>query len=76
MKQVMEKGLVDVALKRNVLSLPAPEPADPEAPADPQYTSAAVLNEAPHRLQAMAFLEFLVSDEARAVFARQGFGLP
>ena len=76
MKQVVEKGLVDVALKRNVVLMPAAEPVEDGVVPEPQYVSAAVLLNAPDRLQAMAFLEFLVSESARAAFARQGFALP
>ncbi|MGD9611573.1 MAG: substrate-binding domain-containing protein [Kiritimatiellia bacterium] len=76
MQLVVEKGLVDVALKRNVLRLPAAEPAGEEPAPEPEYAAAAVLLQATNRLQAMAFLEFLVSEPARAVFARHGFALP
>lgn len=76
MQQVMEKGLVDVALKRNVLLMPAAEPTEEGVVPEPQYTSAAVLANSTNRLQAMAFLEFLTSDAARDAFARQGFALP
>ena len=76
MRQVMEKGLVDVALKRNIVLLPSTEPAEEGVTHPPQYIAAAVLLNAPHRLQAMAFLEFLTSEEARNVFSRQGYSLP
>ena len=76
MQQVMEKGLIDVALKRNVLVLPPPRPVEGEPPAGPEYAAAAVLRDSANRLQAMAFLEFLGSEPARAVFARYGFALP
>ena len=76
MRQVMEKGLVDVSLKRNILMGPPAEPVAEDVPAEPQYVQAAVLLNATHRLPAMAFLEFLVSEPARGVFARQGFALP
>ena len=76
MNLVMEKGLVDVALKRNILALPAVEPAEEGVAPETQYAAAAVLNDATNRLQAMAFLEFLVSEPARAAFSRQGFALP
>lgn len=76
MQRVMEKGLVDVSLKRNILVVPAGEPAPEGEPADPQYAPAAVLLQVPHRLQAMAFLDFLTSEAARGVFAGQGFALP
>ena len=76
MRQVMEKGLVDVALKRNIVLLPSTEPAEEGVTHPPQHISAAVLLNTPHRLQAMAFLEFLTSEEARNVFSRQGYALP
>ena len=76
MRQVMEKGLVDVALKRHILDLPSTEPIVDGVVPPPQHISAAVLANATNRLQAMAFLEYLVSEPARAVFARQGFALP
>lgn len=76
MRQVMEKGLVDVALKRNILVMPATGPVEEGIEPETQYTSAAVLASTTNRLQAMAFLEFLVSEPARAAFARQGFALP
>ena len=76
MQQVMEKGLVDVALKRNILLMPAAEPTEEGVVPEPQYTSAAVLANSTNRLQAMAFLEFLTSDAARDALARQGFALP
>jgi ABC-type molybdate transport system substrate-binding protein len=76
MGQMMEKGLVDVALKRNILILPAREPPEEGVTPEPQYISAAVMAQAAHRLQAMAFLEFLTSETARGAFARQGFALP
>lgn len=74
MRNVMGMGLVDVALKRNVLQLTA-APSKDGSP-DPVHTSAAVLNHATQRIAAMAFLDFLTADDARAVFARQGFSLP
>lgn len=76
MQQVVEKGLVDVSLKRNVLVVPPAEPPEAGIVPETQYTSAAVLLDAANRLPAMAFLEFLVSEPARAAFARQGFALP
>ncbi|HRT05331.1 MAG TPA: substrate-binding domain-containing protein [Kiritimatiellia bacterium] len=76
MQLVMERGLIDVALKRNVLALPPPQPAEGEPTPGPEYVAAAVLRDSAHRLQAMAFLEFLGSEPARAVFARHGFALP
>jgi ABC-type molybdate transport system substrate-binding protein len=76
MKQMMEKGLVDVALKRHILDLPSTEPVvDGIVPA-PQHISAAVMVNATNRLQAMAFLEFLTSEAARGAFTHQGFALP
>jgi ABC-type molybdate transport system substrate-binding protein len=75
-RQVMEKGLLDVALKRNILVLPSQSSDATDGFAEPRYASAAVLANAEHRLEAMAFLEFLCSDSAREIFARQGFGLP
>ena len=76
MQQVVQKGLIDVALKRNILVVPSTKPAEKDVTPETEYTSAAVLLNATNRLQAMAFLEFLVSEPARAVFARQGFTLP
>lgn len=76
MNQVMEKGLVDVSLKRNILVLPPAEPGEDGIVPEPQYVPAAVLANSTNRVQAMAFLEFLVSEPARAAFGRQGFTLP
>ena len=76
MRQMVEKGLVDVALKRHILLMPSTEPAEEGIEPEPQRISAAVLNGAGQRLQAMAFLEYLASEPARAAFARQGFSLP
>ena len=76
MRQVMEKGLVDVALKRNIVLLPSAEPAEEGVEQPPQHIAAAVLLNAPHRLPAMAFLEFLTSEEARNAFSRLGYTLP
>ena len=76
MQLVVQKGLVDVALKRNILVVPAAVPATDETSPEMDYTSAAVLLDAANRLQAMAFLEFLVSEAAQTVFARYGFALP
>ena len=76
MRQVMEKGLVDVALKRNILNLPSTEPPIDGVPPEPQQISAAVMANAPNRLQAMAFLEFLTAEASREVLVRQGFALP
>ena len=76
LRLVMEKGLVDVALKRHILDLPSNEPVVEGVVPPPQHISAAVLANAANRLQAMAFLEYLVSEPARAVLSRQGFALP
>lgn len=76
MRAVMEKGLVDVSLKRNILIVPATEPPEEGVVPETQFTSAAVLVDSTNRLQAMAFLEFLTSETARGAFARQGFALP
>ncbi len=76
MQQVVQKGLIDVALKRNILVVPSTKPVEEGVTPETEFTSAAVLLNATNRLQAMAFLEFLVSEPARAVFARQGFTLP
>lgn len=76
MRQMVEKGRVDVALKRLILLMPSAAPAEEGVVPEPQRISAAVLNGAGQRLQAMAFLEYLVSEPARAAFARQGFSLP
>ena len=76
MQLVVQKGLVDVALKRNIVVVPATAPAEEGVTPETEYTSAAVLLNATNRLQAMAFLEFLTSEPARAAFARQGFALP
>ena len=76
MQLVVQKGLVDVALKRNIVVVPSTAPAEEGVTPETEYTSAAVLLNAANRLQAMAFLEFLTSEPARAAFARQGFALP
>jgi ABC-type molybdate transport system substrate-binding protein len=76
MRQAMDMGLIDIALKRNVVSLERREPAEGQPPEDLRYTSAAVLANAPSRLQAMMLLEFLTSEEARGIFADHGFSLP
>ncbi len=76
MNYVMEKGLVDVTLKRNILVRPPAEPAEDGIIPAPQYIPAAVMANSANRLQAMAFLEFLVSESARAVFVRQGHTPP
>jgi ABC-type molybdate transport system substrate-binding protein len=76
MNYVMEKGLVDVTLKRNFLVRPPEKPAEDDLTPAPQYIPAAVLANSTNRLQAMAFLEFLVSESARAVFVRQGHTPP
>ena len=76
MREVMEKGLVDVSLKRNILVVPATEPPEEGLVPETQFTSAAVMVDSTNRLQAMAFLEFLTSEAARGAFSRQGFALP
>jgi len=76
MRQMMSKGLVDVALKRNILILPIGEASEEGIEPEPQYIAAAVLTRANNRLQAMALLKFLTSETARDAFARQGFTLP
>lgn len=76
MRQALEKGRVDVTLKRNILILPNPNLSEPADDHGPEYASAAVMTPSDQRVQAMAFLEFLVSEAAREVFARHGFGLP
>lgn len=67
--RLREKGIVDVALARNVVVLERPGE-------DPAYVRAVVLTSAPHRIQALAFLDFLVSETARGIFAAHGFALP
>lgn len=67
--RLREKGIVDVALARNVVVMERPGE-------DPAYLRAVVLANAENRLQAMAFLDFLVSESARGVFAAHGFALP
>jgi len=76
MQLVVQKGLVDVALKRNVLVVPSTKPVEEGVEPETEFTSAAVLLNAANRLPAMAFLEFLTSEPARAAFARRGFALP
>ena len=76
MRQALEKGRVDVTLKRNILILSNSTLSDPTDDHGPEYASAAVIIPSDQRVQAMAFLEFLVSEAAREVFARHGFGLP
>jgi ABC-type molybdate transport system substrate-binding protein len=76
MNQVMEKGLVDVALKRNILILPAVGPVEEGIEPEPQQIAAAVLANSSNRVPAMAFVEFLTSEPARAAFSRAGFALP
>jgi len=76
MRQMMSKGLVDVALKCNILILPIGEATEEGVEPEPQYIAAAVLTRAEHRLQAMALMKFLTSEAAREAFARQGFALP
>ena len=67
--RLREKGIVDVALARNVVVMERPGE-------DPAYLRAVVLANAENRLQAMAFLDFLVSEPARGVFSAHGFALP
>lgn len=67
--RLREKGVVDVALARNVVVLDRPGE-------DPAYIRAVVLTTSPHRIQALAFLDFLVSETARGIFAAHGFALP
>jgi ABC-type molybdate transport system substrate-binding protein len=76
MRRLMGLGLVDVALKRNILVLTREDAEDGTPAADPQYASAAVLAGTKRRIPALAFLEFLTSDDARDAFSRQGFSLP
>lgn len=76
MRHMVERGLVDVALKRNIVVRPTPPGEQKDATTDVEYAAAAVLVHAANRLGAMAFLEFLVADEARAIFARHGYSLP
>lgn len=76
MRQMMSKGLVDVALKCNILILPVGEAVEEGIEPEPQYIAAAVMTRAEHRLQAMALLKFLTSEPAREVFSRQGYALP
>ena len=67
--RLREKGVVDVALARNVVVIERPGE-------DPAYVRAVVLTTSPHRIQALAFLDFLVSETARGIFAAHGFALP
>ena len=67
--RLREKGVVDVALSRNIVVLDRPGE-------DPVYIRAVVLTTSPHRIQALAFLDFLVSERARGIFAAHGFALP
>lgn len=76
MARVMEKGFVDVALKRNILALPSTTPPEEGIAPETRYAPAAVLTASTNRLQAMAFLDFLGSETAREAFSRQGFALP
>lgn len=64
-----EKGIVDVALARNIVVLS-------RLGEDPAYLRAVVLSASPNRIQALAFLDFLVSETARGIFAAHGFSLP
>lgn len=67
--RLREKGVVDVALAKNVVVLERPGE-------DPVYLRAVVLVDTPNRLKAMAFLDFLTSEAARSAFAAHGFALP
>lgn len=67
--RLREKGIVDVALARNIVVLE-------REGEDPAYLRAVVLANAENRLQAMAFLDYLVSEPARGVFSAHGFTLP
>ena len=67
--RLREKGIVDVALARNIVVLE-------REGEDPAYLRAVVLTGAENRLQAMAFLDYLVSEPARGVFSAHGFALP
>ena len=67
--RLREKGIVDVALARNVVVME-------RQGEDPAYLRAVVLANAENRLQAMAFLDYLVSEPARGVFSAHGFALP
>lgn len=67
--RLRDKGAVDVALVKNVVVLE-------REGADPEYLPAVVLSASPHRLQAMAFLDFLTSETARGVLSAHGFNLP
>jgi ABC-type molybdate transport system substrate-binding protein len=67
--RLREKGVVDVALAKNVVVLERPGE-------DPAYLRAVVLTGAPNRLKAMAFLDFLTSESARETFSAHGFALP
>ena len=67
--RLREKGVVDVALARNVVVIEHPGE-------DPAYIRAVVLTSSPHRIQALTFLDFLVSERARGIFAAHGFALP
>ncbi|MDR0993451.1 MAG: extracellular solute-binding protein [Verrucomicrobiota bacterium] len=70
--KLMEKGLVDVALKRNVLVIRH----EGDVVYDTQYPTAAVMANTENRVSAMAFLDFLTSETARRVFTEKGFELP
>ncbi|NLB65353.1 MAG: ABC transporter substrate-binding protein [Lentisphaerae bacterium] len=76
MRQALEKNLVDATLRRVIVALPNPEPAAEGENIEPRYASAVVMANSTQRVQAMAFLEFLTSETARATFARHGFLLP
>ncbi len=68
MDRVVEKGLIDITLKRNIL-------VQWEG-SEPMYLAAAVLINANHRVQALAFLDFLTSNDARRFFIQNGFTPP
>lgn len=67
--RLREKGVVDVALARNIVVIERPGE-------DPAYLRAVVLTGAANRIQALAFLDFLTSETARSIFAAHGFSLP
>ena len=67
--RLRDKGVVDVALARNIVVIE-------RSGEDPVYIRAVVLTTSPHRIQALAFLDFLVSERARGIFAAHGFALP
>lgn len=67
--RLRDKGLLDVALLKNILVQIHPD-------ADPTYLAAAVLTGSVNRLQAMAFIDFLASEPARIVFSAHGLTPP